>query len=158
MQKRYFIFFIFFAACQSKTEPVFDSRYEQRYKYGSILGGDGLTFSATPNTKNPSLKINRYLWHSALDRLKNIPLMSSDGTGGVIVTDWYQPSHHERFKIVISIFGSELRANAFEVKIHKQVYKNNFWQNEEADLFMATKLEDAILRQARLFQLYEQNS
>lgn len=149
---------LFFTACTSKVEPVFDSQYERRYGHGSILGGEGLTFGAIKTKNDPSLRINRYLWHAALDRVKNLPLVSTDGVGGVIVTDWYEVSHSEKFKITVLIFGSELKANAFNVKIHRQIYKDNQWTTTEADPFMITKLEDAILRQARLFQIHEKGS
>ena len=152
-------FCLFLAGCRSTVTPVQDSDYERRFGHGSVLGDQGLTFgSISKDKEDPTLKVNRYLWHATLDRLKALPLACTDGMGGVIITDWYEAKPGERFKATVHIYGSEIKANAFRVTLHKQIYRQGQWTHDVCDPFMITNLEDAILRQARLFQNYDKNA
>ena len=58
-----------------------------------------------------TIGVNSYLWRAAIDTLSFAPLLSSDSSGGVIVTDWYsRPGNPgERVKLTVSILDQELR-------------------------------------------------
>ena len=102
-------------------------------------------------SKMTSIGVNAYLWRAAIDTLSFAPLLSSDSSGGVIVTDWYsRPANPgERVKLTVSILDSELRADALRVAASRQVNQNGAWVAAPVSAATVQKLEDIILTRAR---------
>lgn len=127
---------------------------KNRLGFGSLAGPEGLSFS-TGNVSGRTNDsggnvVNRYLWQASLDTLRFAPLASSDGPGGVLVTDWYQPANaKDRLKIQVRIKDRQLRSDALEVTVYKQVRSNVGWSDAGVDLKASRDLENIILLKAR---------
>jgi hypothetical protein len=74
-----------------------------------------------------TIGVNSYLWRASLDALSFMPLLQTDSSGGVIVTDWYvnPQSPGERVKLTISILDQDLRADALRVAGSREVLQND---------------------------------
>ncbi|MGH6987105.1 MAG: DUF3576 domain-containing protein [Caulobacteraceae bacterium] len=100
--------------------------------------------------------VNGYLWRATLDTLAFMPLSSADPYGGVVITDWYadpqDPS--ERFKAVVYILDSRLRADGINVTVFKQVNNGaGGWVNSPTSPQTSIDIENAILTRARQLRL-----
>lgn len=97
------------------------------------------------------LGVNPYLWQASLTKLSFMPLASTDGKGGVIVTDWAGMDNiqNEQFKITVNILSHKLRADCLKVVVFKREMKNGRWENAEPDSRLADEIEKAILSEAR---------
>jgi hypothetical protein len=130
----------------------------RRERYGTLFGPDALTFSTDPDRRdggdggNGGIGVNAFLWRASLDTLDFIPLMSADPFGGVIITEWYQPpnSDNERFKLNVYIIDTQLRADAVNVAVFREVQDGDGgWRNAPVDRQTAVDLENTILTRAR---------
>lgn len=99
------------------------------------------------------LGVNSYLWRASLDTVSFMPLSSADPFGGVILTDWYTPeaTPDERLKLNVFILDRQLRSDAIQVKVFRQVRKGrgNDWRDSDVAPETARQLEDTILTRAR---------
>lgn len=113
-----------------------------------LLGGKG-DDAGGPGANG--ISVNSFLWRAALDTVSFMPLASADPFGGVILTDWYSApeAKDERFKLNVFILDRQLRSDAIQVKVFRQVKKGGEWRDSEATDETARKLEDAILTRAR---------
>jgi len=113
-------------------------------------GGRAAPTRLAPATMT-TIGVNSYLWRAAIDTLSFAPLLSSDSSGGVIVTDWYsRPGNPgERVKLTVSILDQELRADALRVAASRQVNQNGAWVAAPVAAATVQKLEDIILTRAR---------
>jgi len=143
-----------------KTEPVVDKETQDRYKYGSILGGEGgITLFGPRKRTNPEdgqgIGVNSFLWRASLDTLGFLPITSADPFGGVILTDWYSPpeSPGERFKVNVYILDRDLRADGVRASVFRQERVGNDWRDAGVGNTTATQLEDAILTRARQLRI-----
>ena len=122
--------------------------------FGSLAGPEGITLgsdkvSGRTNDSGGQV-VNRFLWQASLDTLKFAPLVSSDGPGGILVTDWYQPADaKDRLKIQVRIKDRQLRSDALEVSVYKQVKQNGNWCDVGIDNKASRELENIILLKAR---------
>ena len=123
--------------------------------YGSVFGSNGLQLfggkdknSSDTTTKN---KINAFLWHAALDVIQFMPLSSTDHSGGVINTDWYDDPElkNTMYKVTIVIKSSQLNTNALNVTVFKRKFEEGRWKDQKTNRDLATQLEDQILEKAR---------
>ncbi len=114
-------------------------------------GGRGGTPTRLAPATMTTIGVNSYLWRAAIDTLSFAPLISSDSSGGVIVTDWYsRPGNPgERVKLTVSILDQELRADALRVAASRQVNQNGQWVAAPVAAATVQKLEDIILTRAR---------
>ncbi|GGC29461.1 hypothetical protein GCM10011371_16270 [Novosphingobium marinum] len=98
-----------------------------------------------------TIGVNSYLWRASLDTLAFMPLVQTDSSGGVIVTDWYaNPENpNERVKVSVSILDQDLRADALRVAASRQVAQASGWVNAPVQAATVQKLEDIILTRAR---------
>jgi len=80
-----------------------------------------------------------------------MPLLQTDSSGGVIVTDWYvnPQSPGERVKLTISILDQDLRADALRVAGSREVLQNDQWVAAPLRAATVQKLEAVILTKAR---------
>jgi hypothetical protein len=98
-----------------------------------------------------TIGVNSYLWRAAIDTLSFAPLLSTDSSGGVIVTDWYSRPNNpgERVRLTVSILDRDLRADALRVAASRQVNQGNGWVEAPVTAATVQKLEDIILTRAR---------
>lgn len=121
-------------------------------KSPSIFGDGGLFGSrSSSSTEESGLAVNGYLWRAALDTVSFMPLASADPFGGTIITDWYADpaTPNARTKLNVFILDKQLKAEALNVKVFRQVKSGNSWKDAPVAPETATKLEDAILNRAR---------
>lgn len=96
--------------------------------------------------------VNAYLWRGAIDTLSFMPMASADAQGGVILTDWYQPSgsQDERFKIAAYILDRRLRSDAIRLSVFRQTRINGGeWQDTPVAANTAADITARILERAR---------
>lgn len=126
----------------------------------SIFGEGGLGGLFSGSNKNASeaalsgasgITVNTYLWRASLDTVSFLPLVSADPFGGIIITDWYQPSQDvaERFKLNVFILDKHLKANAIKVKVFKQTRGRMGWIDTQVSNETSRQMENTILTRAR---------
>jgi hypothetical protein len=84
-----------------------------------------------------------------------MPVASTDPSGGVIITDWYEDSKvkGERFKVKVLIIGNTLDVDGIELKLSKQKLDDKgIWRNVKITPHVARDLEDTIITRARQIQ------
>ena len=98
-----------------------------------------------------TIGVNAYLWRAALETVSFAPLLQSDSSGGVIVTDWYANPKNpgERVKLTVSILDQDLRADAVRVAASRQVSQGGQWVDAPVQAATVQRLEDIILTKAR---------
>ena len=98
-----------------------------------------------------TIGVNSYLWRASLDALSFMPLLQTDSSGGVIITDWYaNPGNPgERMKVTVSILDRDLRADALRVAASRQVAQGGTWVDAPVQAATVQKLEEIILTRAR---------
>lgn len=127
---------------------------------GAVLTGGTLMSGCAKNAKPKTdiaasqvntIGVNSYLWRASLDALSFMPLLQTDSSGGVIVTDWYvnPKSPGERVKLTVSIIDQDLRADALRVAGSRQVAQNGQWVDAPLRAATVQKMESVILTKAR---------
>ena len=98
-----------------------------------------------------TIGVNAYLWRASLDTLSFMPMLQTDSTGGVIVTDWYTNPNNpaERMKVTVTILDQDLRADALRVNASREVMSGGQWVGAPVQAATVQKLEDIILTRAR---------
>lgn len=153
---------IFLTACDSMkvtNDDVFQTRREQKYRdMDKAFGDDAFTFGDGGNSSGKGdvgIGVNSFLWRASLDTISFIPLKSADPFGGVILTDWYNPSAtpNERIKVDILIIDRQLRADGVKVSVFRQKRHGNDWIDQGVDAQTATQLENVILTRARQLRI-----
>lgn len=126
-----------------------------------IMAGTTLAVGGCGNSERPtsqiaaskvtSIGVNAYLWRASLDSLSFMPLLQTDSSGGVIVTDWYvnPNSPNERVKLTVSILDQDLRADALRVAGARQVAQSGQWVAAPMRAATVQKMESIILTKAR---------
>lgn len=129
---------------RASTQPVVGGSTADTRSH--LIGSDTST-----DTKTVSAGINAYLWRGALDTLSFMPFASADPFGGVIITDWYQPptTAGERFKVTAAILGPEMRADALNLSVFRQVQQGGAWVDAPVQPNIATDLAGRVLARAR---------
>ena len=102
-------------------------------------------------SKITTIGVNSYLWRASLDALSFMPLLQTDSSGGVIVTDWYTNPKNagERIKVTVTILDQDLRADALRVAASREVSQPGGWVSAPVEAATVQKLEDIILTRAR---------
>ena len=133
-------------------EKFYKTREELEAERLGKLTGEGLVVSGGRKSKTTAegINVNSYLWRAALDTVYKMPITSADPFGGTILTDWYNSSDNERYRVNILIIGTELRSDAIKCSVFKQK-KNEMseWKNIAVSADMASSIEDSILLKAR---------
>ena len=150
------------AACARNPDPLRpyssdDEREAQRVERRGTVLGEGLLSFGTSRNEAPDpgasgIGVNAYLWRATLDTLNFLPLTSADPFGGLIISEWYAPPRtpNERVKVQASITGQQLRADALDVQVFRQVRgADGGWADAPTSPETARELEDRILTQAR---------
>ncbi|MGD9507701.1 MAG: DUF3576 domain-containing protein [Geminicoccaceae bacterium] len=142
---------------------VYDPREQRQIaRSGTFTGREGITIFGTGNSPaaqqaaaapgGGGIGVNAYLWRGALETLNFMPLASADPFGGLIITDWYQPTGltDERLKVQVLILDRSLRADGVKVSvIRQQRDPRGDWVDEAVDPQTVSQLEDKILTKAR---------
>lgn len=118
----------------------------------AACGGDNKRVKTDLAAANvTTIGINAYLWRASLDTLSFMPMLQTDSSGGVIVTDWYSNPQNpaERMKVTVSILDQDLRADALRVNASREVMQNGNWVGAPIQAATVQKLEDIILTRAR---------
>lgn len=142
------------SAPHERAEAPQSTEDKRKLGFGSLAGPEGFTLGGDKvsgrTVDGGGNVVNRYLWQASLDTLQFVPLVSSDGPGGVLVSDWYHPSNaKDRLKIQVRIKSKQLRSDALEVTVYKQVRDKSEWRDAGIDLKAARELENIILLKAR---------
>lgn len=156
-------FALLLVACsnsQQKAEAPQSHEDKVKLGFGSLAGPEGITFGSTKvsgrTESSGGQVVNRYLWQASLDTLNFAPLVSSDGPGGILITDWYHPTGaSDRLKIQVRIKDKQLRSDALEVSVYKQMKKNTQWRDAGIDNKASRDLENIILQKARSIRVSE---
>jgi len=95
---------------------------------------------------------NPDLWAAANEHLEFVRKTMSDPFGGLIATAWYSPKNapNERFRLTISILGSELIESNLKILIVKQVRRGGVWRNDAVSASTVAALHARIMKAARL--------
>ena len=69
------------------------------------------------------------MWRASLEVLDFLPLSNADYSGGIIISDWYQPeqSKNESIKITIRFLSNEIRPDGIDITIFRKkckIYEN----------------------------------
>jgi hypothetical protein len=117
---------------------------------GAVIFG-GKSSPSDQASAGTGIGVNAYLWRGALDTLSFMPLASADPFGGVIITDWYQPSAAtgERFKATAYILGRQLRADGVRISLFRQVQENGQWVDSPVAATTTADIENKVLARAR---------
>ena len=117
----------------------------------SACGGKERPRADLAASKVTTIGVNSYLWRASLDALSFMPLLQTDSSGGVIVTDWYaNPANpNERSKVSVAILDQDLRADALRVSASRQVLQGGTWVDAPVQAATVQKLEEVILTRAR---------
>ena len=135
---------------------------QNRLRTGGGLLGKKANFSfLNRNEENPNqitgvgMPINPYVWKASLNTIDFMPLSSTDPFAGTIITDWYtaQTNLGERCKLNIFINGKELKTDNLKVSSFCQKLKDNQWVNMPSKSEENTRLENAILNEAKKIRL-----
>ncbi len=116
-----------------------------------LLAGCSSNRAAARNIETANVGVNAFLWRASLDTINFMPLASADPQGGIITTEWYaNPSvPDERFKLVVYILDTRLRADGVNVSVFRQVDENGQWRDAAANPDTEVQLENQILTRAR---------
>lgn len=98
-----------------------------------------------------TIGVNAYLWRATLDTVGFMPMLQTDSSGGVILTDWYTNpnSPTERMKLTVSILDKDLRADALQVGASRQLLQGGQWIDQPVQAATTQKIEEIILTRAR---------
>ena len=101
--------------------------------------------------------VNPYLWRASLDSLQDLPVVSADPIGGLIIYDWqsFQDAPDERIKATVYILDSRLRADGVNVSVFRQTNTGGTWTDASVDPATEEQLENAILQRARALKASE---
>ena len=92
-------------------------------------------------------------FQTALDKVSFMPLSSVDAASGVIITDWYNiEGNNIRIKINIRIFDQNMTDESLNVQMFKQEFDGAKWNDQGNDEMQASKIKQAILKEARVLQ------
>ena len=133
-------------------------------KPASIFGEGGLSLGGSRSKDDnedgsSGIAVNSFLWRASLDTVSFMPLASADPFGGVILTDWHSPegTENERFKINVFILSKQLRSDAIQVRLFKQVRSGSRWRDVKPSAETVRQLEDSILTRARQLRVAQLN-
>ncbi len=119
----------------------------------SACSGDNEVVDATgfrPEITN-AIGVNGYLWRASLDALSTLPLLETDSSGGVILSDWFinPDAPTERLKVSVFILDKSLRADAVKVMVIKQDLAEGVWIDSSVRAGTSLQIENTILTRAR---------
>lgn len=105
------------------------------------------------------VNVNKYLWNASVNKLSFMGFNEKNPQEGVIVTTWKSPrlAANERFQIVVKIKDGELRADALNVQVYKEVRGQKGWLKSSASEAFKAKVEEEIINQAKIFYIKDKS-
>jgi hypothetical protein len=84
----------------------------------------------------------------------SLPLVSADPYGGAIISDWYTPANTpgERYKESVVILSHDLRGDAVQVNVFRQVKRGGNWVDAPVNQAVQIGLQNKIVDVARWLQ------
>lgn len=133
-------------------KKVFNPNIDQKTEessgglFGNIGGKKSNTFE---------FSTSNVLWRATIQSLENIPLLTVDYSGGVIISDWYSPNFsNESLKLTINFLSNELKASSVKVTSFKKMCTNeNKCKTEKMGDQFNFKVKDAILSTAKKLEI-----
>ncbi len=143
MKKKICIFFmginlLYIHSYSIAKDNKYPITYEERkmQEIGSIFDNKNYQIN-----KEKKVSVQK-LWEASLYVLKDIPLISSDFNGGVIITDWYNISPIISNKVTIIIYKD---TSNVEVKVFQRKLINNKFQDIGLSNDIANKIHQQII-------------
>ena len=114
--------------------------------FGNIGGKKSNTFE---------FSTSNVLWRATIQSLENIPLLTVDYSGGVIISDWYSPNlSNESLKLTVNFLSNELKASSVKVTSFKKMCTSeNKCKTEKMGDQFNSKVKDAILSTAKELEI-----
>ena len=100
--------------------------------------------------------VNKYLWQAATDKLAFMGISRQNILNGQMITNW-KAVGAERFQVTADILSGELRADALNVRVAKEVQSRNGWIKAQPSADFAREIERAIIRQAKILYINDKN-
>ena len=99
--------------------------------------------------------VNKYLWQASLEKLSFMGIVSQNSKEGRITTNWISLSAApgEKFKIVAEINSGELRADALNVKVYKEINGENGWIKSLPSSTFESEIEQAVIERAKVLYI-----
>jgi hypothetical protein len=99
-----------------------------------------------PVNDNADIRVNKYLWESALETLSFLPIEAADPFSGILVMGWGRaPGSGTDFRATVLIQDPALEAGSLKVAMQKR--------NGPASAETNRRIEDAILTRARQLRI-----
>lgn len=141
-----------------KDSSVPDTMEETRAAEAGSFLGKGITIGSgrdRDGDENAKIGVNSYLWQASLDALADLPIVTADSNGGIIITDWHSTTSatNERLKVNINILGKKLTPGNLRVRVFRQTKKDGTWLSAPVSPITSRNMEDAILRKARKLRI-----
>ena len=125
-----------------------------------LFGNRGFTVGgAQDREEETGIGVSVYLWRASLDSLQHLPLRNADPFGGLIQTEWFEPSATpgERVRVDLRITSRVLDANGVSASVFKQtLQQDGSWRDGQVSADTSYELENAILRRAREIRFAEE--
>ena len=137
-----------------KTDPIMEDRIANDKPIVN-LGDDKQSLSELIlGDRSESLDYGGSItFQTALDKVDFMPLASVDAASGVIITDWYSiEGNNLRVKINIRISDQSMTDESLTVQMFKQEFDGTKWNDQGNDETQASKIKQAILKEARVLK------
>ena len=95
---------------------------------------------------------NKFLWQAARDKVAFMKEISEDKESGTITTGWtlVEGVFGVEYQLEIKVLSENLRSDCLVAKVNKRLWNGQEWVAEPDNLELDRKVEDAILKQARV--------
>jgi hypothetical protein len=131
-----------------KLKPVRDDTVPKNKKEQGESSDNGLNLQEllNPPSDNADIRVNKYLWESALETLSFLPIEAADPFSGILVMGWGRaPGSGTDFRATILIQDPALEAGSLKVAMQKR--------RGPASAETNRRIEDAILTRARQLRI-----
>ena len=95
---------------------------------------------------------NKFLWQAAKDKVAFMKEISEDKESGTITTGWtlVEGVSGVEYQLEIKVLSEKLRGDCLVAKVNKRLLNGQEWVAEPDNLKLDRKVEDEILKQARV--------
>lgn len=161
MMKKFFILIVAALLSSCATWNSMTENWSWDWNWNALNPWSSAEDATEPEEKEVQtpVAVNKYLWQASLDRLTFMGINSENPQTGRITTNWKSmPSApNERFKIVAEIEGQELRADALDIIIYKEVNGKNGWIKSAPSETLKNEIEQAIISKAKILYINDDN-
>lgn len=97
------------------------------------------------------------LWRASLESLDGLPLINTDYSGGVIITDWYGNENNKQIKITVRFLSNDLAISSLKIISHVKECKNGDCYTKPANDSFNQEIKNKIINKARKISLEDEN-